>query len=114
MKALLALASLAVLSACAVVHPLPRNDAWNGDCRGVGLDATLTGNPSDPRIAWLVASTGRRIDIMWPPGYTARFEPLLEVLNADGTVVFREGSNVTDGCVTGPDAQGPFLIHPDS
>jgi hypothetical protein len=39
---------------------------------------------------------------------------LLEVLNADGTVVFREGSNVTGGCVTGPDAQGPFLIHPDS
>lgn len=104
-------ASLSVLSSCGSVTPtLPTLDSWGGGCRDVGLDVRLTGDPSDQRITWLTASSGQRIDVIWPPGYTARFTPNLEVLDANGNVAFREGSKVSGGCVTGPDATGPLLI----
>lgn len=111
----MALASLAttlsVFSSCASVTPtLPTVSFWGGGCRDIGLDATLMGDPSDPRLTWLTASDGRRIDVIWPPGYTARFTPNLEVLDGSGNVAFRDGSKVSGGCVTGPDAQGPLLI----
>ena len=44
-------------------------------CAGVGLEGvTLTGDPSDPRVAWLVrddagAASG---DLIWPPGYRSQ------------------------------------------
>jgi hypothetical protein len=102
--------TVSVLSGCGSVTPLPTVGQWGGECRDVGLDATLIGNPADPRVAWLTTSTGQRIDIIWPPGYTARFAPRLEVLDANRNVAFRDGSTVSGGCVTGPDAQGPLLI----
>jgi hypothetical protein len=52
---------------------------------------------------------GRR-DVIWPPGYVARFTPMLEVLDETGRVIFRDGDAVSGGCTTGPDAQGPLLI----
>ena len=110
--ALLSLATaLVVLSGCATVtSSLPTLASWTGGCRGVGVEATLHGNLSDPRITWLTGSTGQRMDIVWPPGYSARFTPNLEVLDGNGNVVFREGSTVTGGCVTGPDLKGPLLV----
>ena len=109
----LAVAVLVVAGACAVPRPLPTVESFSGACRGVGLDARVTGNPSDPRLAWLVAGDDQaRRDVLWPPGYTARFTPRLEILNENGAVVFRDGDPVTGGCVTGPNAQGPLLIAP--
>ena len=70
-------------------------------CAGVGLDAVLHGDPYDPRVAWLINNLGTRIDVIWPVGYRARFAPTLEVLDAAGLVVLREGDPVTGGCVTG-------------
>lgn len=110
---LLLLAALVAASGCgALPRPLPAVESWTGACRGVGLEATLTGDASDPRVAWLIGSDGRRRDIIWPPGYAARFTPRLEVLDEKGIVVFQDGSPVSGGCVTGPDAQGPLLIAP--
>jgi hypothetical protein len=109
-----ALAILVVAGACAVPRPLPTVEAFNGACRGVGLlDARVIGSPSDPRLAWLVyGDTQARRDVIWPPGYTARFTPRLEILDEKGAVVFGDGDQVTGGCVTGPGAQGPLLIAP--
>jgi hypothetical protein len=93
----------------ALVYALPVGEA-GGACAGVGLDkATLTGDPSDPKVVWLATPSGRR-DVLFPPGFTARFTPRLEVLNGNGDVVAREGTVVTGGCVTGTGAQGPLLI----
>ncbi|HSM18544.1 MAG TPA: hypothetical protein VK845_16270 [Gemmatimonadales bacterium] len=73
-------------------------------CAGIGLDAILHGDPSDPRLAWLVTGGGVRRDIVWPSGYVARFEPDLEVIDATGRVVYRAGDHIDGGClVSDPD-----------
>jgi hypothetical protein len=48
----------------------------------------------------LVTDLGGRIDVIWPPGYRARFTPNLEVLDGSGVIVIRAGDSVTGGCVT--------------
>ncbi len=70
-------------------------------CGGVGIDAVLHGDPADPRVAWLVSAQGTRIDVEWPRGYRARFDPALEIVDGSGTPVLGEGAHVTGGCVTG-------------
>lgn len=70
-------------------------------CGGIGLDATIRGDPRDPRIAWLVDRTTHvRIDLVWPSGYIARFSPSLEIVAPRGAVVLRDGDHVGGGCVT--------------
>jgi hypothetical protein len=74
-------------------------------CAGVGVEAVLRGSATDPRIAWLEASNGstatQRRDVVWPAGYRARFTPSLEILDENGKVVLRDGSQVTGLCVGG-------------
>lgn len=76
-------------------------------CGGVGISAVLRGDPHDPHIAWLVNNLGTRVNITWPPGYRARFDPGLVVLDAAGIVVLKDGDSVTGACVTG----SPDLLH---
>lgn len=77
-------------------------------CAGVGTEAILAGDPSDPRVAWLVSS-GTRVDVVFPPGFTARFGPTLEVLNASGAVVAHAGDRIDGYCVT---AGPPLVLFP--
>ncbi|HJP87449.1 MAG TPA: hypothetical protein VJ850_00215 [Candidatus Limnocylindrales bacterium] len=74
---------------------------WDGFCAmGVGVDLTLHGSAADPRRAWGVdASTGHRSELVWPDGYVARFDPALEVLDATGAVIAREGDLLVGTCV---------------
>ncbi len=109
----LVMAATIVLSACA--YPLPSNVTapipykelptqvleTPAACAGVGLEAVLHGDNADPRLAGLVTGVGERVEILWPIGYHARFTPLLEVRDAGGTVVLRDGSRIEGGCVTG-------------
>ena len=67
-------------------------------CAGVGINAIIRGDATDPRVAWLVNTTGTRLDVVWPAGYKARFSPKLEVLDDTGTVVLRDGDPVTGAC----------------
>ena len=81
-------------------------DATPMACAGVGLDAVLVGGASDPRKAWLSdVQTGRRIELVWPSGFTARFDQgtAFDVLNASGRVAIVGGSHVNGACV-GADA----------
>jgi hypothetical protein len=93
---------------------LPTLEFSLGACRGVGLDATLTGDPTDPRVAWLIGTDGRRQEIVWPPGLTARFDPELQVLDRSGAIVFRAGDHIDGGCTAGPpnDPGSLLLIRP--
>lgn len=70
-------------------------------CAGIGIAATLHGDVRDPHVAWLVTTEGTRLEALWLPGYRARFEPSLQVVDPSGAVVIREGDPVSGGCVTG-------------
>jgi hypothetical protein len=93
------------------VYAVPTIDTSKFDaCAGIGVvDAHLTGDPHDPRIAWLAGSYGRR-EVVFPSRFTARFAPELEILDAAGAVVAREGQVITGGCVTGGDTGSALLI----
>jgi hypothetical protein len=89
-------------------YPLPADPSLQlgpGDtpqaCGGIGLDAIVRGSATDSRHVWLVdATTGARMELVWPTGYTARFTPDVEVVDTRGTVVVRAGQRVDGGCVT--------------
>jgi len=83
-------------------------------CAGVGLDAVLHGSPTDPRVAWLDNELGSpgRIDVIWPAGYLARFDPSLQILDENGNVVIFEGDRVSGACDVLP--SGVYLVPPFS
>lgn len=117
-----ALSALAIIGAGCVTSPTLSATAASGvlalptaafpqACRGVGIDGVLLGDLADPRIAWLETTRNRAIKLVWPPGYSAHFDPDLEVLDSNGQVVFRAGDRVIGGCVKGPpDALGSVLL----
>jgi hypothetical protein len=82
---------------------LPTVPSADSACAGIGLmNTTLAGDASDPRLAWLVQPGGKRLDVVWPPGFTARFVPTLQILDADSNVVFRAGDPIDGGCTGDP------------
>ncbi|HEX7613574.1 MAG TPA: hypothetical protein VF371_12445 [Candidatus Limnocylindrales bacterium] len=85
-----------------------------GACGGVGLEAVLHGSPTDPQVAWLEPNAGSptRMDVSWPAGYRARFNPNLEVLDETGNVVIREGDAVAGACGYNPDTGMLYLEPP--
>lgn len=110
-------AILAIVGALAVgcgqMVQLPTIASDGSACRGVGLDGVLRGSADDPRVAWLdsnVLGSAKRIEVVFPAGFSARFGPSLQILDGDGRVVALAGDTITGGCVTGPDAAGPILI----
>jgi hypothetical protein len=67
----------------------------------VGTDVVIHDSASDPRLTWVTApGRDRRFEIVWPMGYSARFVPSLEVLDATGAVVAREGDHLGGWCRT--------------
>lgn len=102
--------ALAILAGCeANLRTLPA--AKDSNCFGVGLNGLLAGSPTDPRIAWYVSRSGTEQNLVWPPGYRARFAPKLEILDPQGKVVMHEGDPIAGGCVVGP-SPGGLLISP--
>ena len=101
-----------VLAACAPTVNLPIDPLGRTFCgRGVGLDATLHGSASDPHVAWAVdARSGERFELVWPPGYRARFTPGLVILDASGTEVARDGDHITGGCNSVADPTAPMWV----
>jgi hypothetical protein len=97
------------------LFPLPTTNWLAGrGCAGVGLDAVLHGSPTDSRVTWLENKLGgqSRMDVLWPAGYRARFNPSLEILNESGNVVAREGDAVAGACGNDPDTGTVYLEPP--
>ena len=81
-------------------------------CGGVGLgDAFLHGSAvaSDPVWLETVAKPSGRVAVGWPAGFWARFSPSLELIDATGTVVAREGDRLSK--IGGfPGSDGRFFV----
>jgi len=78
-------------------------------CLTLGGGATLRGDPNDPRVAW-GEGFGNRGELVWPPGFVARFAPDLEVLDRNGNVFLREGDILPGGCAVGGADDPPSLV----
>lgn len=100
-----------------------RTTNWlpGGTCAGVGLDAVLRGSRDDPRVVWLEYNfaawyspdpAAPEPTILWPAGYRARFTPEIEILDATGTVVLRDGDHVDGACGNDPDTNTEYLEPP--
>lgn len=106
LRTVASLAILVLAAACQPIQPtwpLPADPAWRGGpCLGIGLDAVLRGDETDPRLTWAEhRAIDGRIELLWPVGYSARFAPSLEVLDDQGRVVGREGDLIVGGCFNG-------------
>jgi hypothetical protein len=85
-----------------VIDTSPRPSGLPFACAGVGLvDATLQGDPTDPRVAWIEMKEGGARDVVFPKGFTARFAPDLQVYDSNGQLRFRDGTSITGACVGG-------------
>jgi hypothetical protein len=87
----------------------------NGWCREVGYDGVLHGDPGDPRVAWGDKETPvnrvvLRTELVWPPGYTARFTPQIEIVDASRHVRFVAGDMIEGGCVSGLENSGSLYV----
>ena len=100
-----------MIALAAYAPPMPSGVV--ATCEHTRLGGTLRGDPADPSVAWLVStSSGKRIDVLWPDGYHARFTPDLEVLDEAGNVVLHAGDLVSEGCITA--IPGTYLLQPPS
>ncbi len=90
----------AALTGCTTHRSLPVAGFPN-HCRGVGIEAVLAGSANDPRVTWIQAAQGAQLSLVWPPGWTAQFNPDLEVLDDQGVIRMRAGDPVSGICQKG-------------
>jgi hypothetical protein len=72
----------------------------------------LRGDESDPHLAWIeqFPSGGGRREVVWPAGFSARFDPQLEIVDQNGRGVIQEGDFVEGSC--GSPQPGTLLLMP--
>jgi hypothetical protein len=69
----------------------------------------LEGSPSDPREPiWLRSSTGARISVIWPAGFSVRFDPDAVLYNEHSRPVAKAGSTVVLPQVASGSRAGTF------
>lgn len=59
------------------------------------LEGVLRGSAEVDDPVWLQLADGKRASIVWPSGFTIRFDPDLILSNELGSEVAREGETVT-------------------
>jgi hypothetical protein len=97
------------VAACTDARPLPVAPNANR-CRGVAIEAHLTGSVADDRVTWLVTEGDREIPVVWPAGWLVQFTPQLQVMDPDGEIRFRDGDAVTGICFKGPSGTPSSLV----
>lgn len=70
------------------------------------VTGSLAGDPTDLERVWLVASDGRRLSVVWPRGFTVRFEPIAVLYDEAAGAVARAGDVVEFGQVNFGEHQG--------
>lgn len=91
------LISLPLISACSpslVALPVASRFDPEPVCGGPALQTIVRGRPNDSGHPIWAERNGQAYAIEWPPGFTARFAPQLEVLDRTGAVLVREGQDL--------------------
>jgi hypothetical protein len=68
----------------------------------------LEGQAGAREPVWLRAADGRDLSVVWPAGFTVRFEPAAAVYTDRGTLVGRAGDRIVLGQTGWSDAAGTF------
>ena len=69
---------------------------------------TFAGAAGRREPAWLIDKDGRELSIIWPGGFSVRFEPMAALYNESGSVVVRERQAVELGQVASDSASGEY------
>jgi hypothetical protein len=69
---------------------------------------TLHGEAGARESVWLAAADGRRLSIVWPEGFTVRFEPTTTLYNEHGLRLASEGADIELGQVRWDSAAGTY------
>lgn len=76
-------------------RPIPTWDGPGGE--DAAMVGTLRGSAiADGGCLWLEISGGRELAVVWPQGYSARFNPV-ELIGPDGSVVAEQGARLALG-----------------
>lgn len=70
------------------------------------LTGTLAGEPLDPERLWLVDPDANRTSVVWPEGFSVRFEPTAVLYDDGGRPVARAGDVVSFGQVSVEERSG--------
>lgn len=87
----------------------PSNVMCTADRPIAVVQGVLRTDPAQSDPVWLVDTNGKRLSVVWPAGFTIRFDPPPAVLlNERGEVVAADGAWVTLGHTRPSDAAGTF------
>ena len=71
---------------------------------------SLQGDPAGrPDTVWLEGKDGRHLSVVWPGGFTVRFEPDVTLVDDHGKAVASAGDTVTLGQVRADSHAGTFV-----
>ena len=73
-----------------------------------GVEGTLEGRAGAREPVWLQTPDGSHISVVWPEGFTVRFEPDAALLSDKGIEVAQAGDMVELGQVSIGDAAGTY------
>jgi hypothetical protein len=87
----------------------------NPICAGVGMSPlTLRGALVNDQAGVWAETRGPNVEVLWPRGYRARFEPELVIVNPAGMEIARDGADMSVGAWPGllicPIARGRDLV----
>jgi hypothetical protein len=68
----------------------------NAACGGPGAYpiGSLEGSADNPDRVWVATPDGRRVFLIWPHGFTVRFEPDAVLYGPSGVVIARAGDSI--------------------
>ncbi len=106
----LALAAAAIVGACGALgtpmilkdadglrtFPLPDVQASCSQIAALDpVHGTLHGEPGATDQAWLVSAEGDHLSIVWPQGFTVRFDPVFALIDDQGRIAARAADDIT-------------------
>jgi hypothetical protein len=81
-------------------------------CAGVGFDPVVFhgSQVGADTLVWVDDPNQRQVALVWPHGFSVRFDPQLQLLDGDGSIVARDGDTIELGGAFDPEYSNLFLV----